>query len=320
MVKMPVTVKWLVVFALFLFAFELLLRFCLGLGSPALTVEHPRIEYMFAPNQEIKRFGNRFKTNPWGMRSENFPRWKLDHSQLRILVIGDSIVNGGHPTDHSRLATTIVQRTLEKQLNRSVVVGNISAGSWGPGNWLAYVQEFGFFDSDYFIIVAGSADYLDTPTFEPLNPNTHPTRNPLCATSELFQRYLAKYVPKFTSAPKSETTENDLADDIALEDLSQLILLAKRNVSKVGLIQYLARVEIIESQTANGYVEIKGVAESTRIPSLDTRTWFKPENSSIDFRDEIHPNDAGQKLLAKAILTLLSSELQLAIDPNLLCE
>jgi len=79
-------------------------------------------------------------------------------------------------------------------------------------------------------------------------------------------------------------------------------------------------VEIVEAKPAMGYVEIQGVAESNGIPTLDTRTWFKPENSAIDFRDEIHPNDEGQRLLAKAILTLLSLKLQLAIDTNSLSE
>lgn len=73
---------------------ELFARFYLGLGDPPLSVAHPTIEYMFKPNQDVYRFGNRQLYNRYGMRSPYFDREKSD-DELRILVIGDSVVNGG---------------------------------------------------------------------------------------------------------------------------------------------------------------------------------------------------------------------------------
>ncbi len=70
------------------------------------------------------------------------------------------------------------------QSEKKIVVGNISAGSWGPGNWLAYAEEYGFFDADVIVLVISSHDIEDNPTYQKLNQYTHPTRRPIFALWE----------------------------------------------------------------------------------------------------------------------------------------
>ena len=172
-------------------------RSVLGLGDPPLSITHPRIEYLYAPNQDVRRFGKRILINAFGMRSEPFGLSK-GADELRVLVFGDSVVNGGNLTDHNDLATTRLAHDLRPVAGgRRVVVGNVSAGSWGPGNWLAYSQTYGFFDADVVVLVASSHDLGDNPTFAPLDPNTHPTRKPLLALTEGLTRYLPRYLPAF---------------------------------------------------------------------------------------------------------------------------
>ncbi|MBE9175482.1 hypothetical protein IQ225_09545, partial [Synechocystis salina LEGE 06155] len=103
---------------------------------------------MFKPNQDVMRFGNSFRTNSYGMRSEELPKQKND-SELRVLVFGDSVINGGNLTDQSDLATEIVKSKINQ--SKEFSIANISAGSWGPGNWLAYVKEYGFFNANKLI-------------------------------------------------------------------------------------------------------------------------------------------------------------------------
>ena len=172
---------------------EVLSRYYLGLGTPPLSVAHPTIEYMFKPNQEVTRFGNRFVINRYGMRTDDFPAQKRP-GELRIMVYGDSVVNGGNLTDHAGLATTMLRRELEARTGRDVVVGNISAGSWGPGNWLAYAREYGFFGADMIVLVISSHDSGDVPTFQPLDPATHPTESPVSAFWEGIERYVPRYI------------------------------------------------------------------------------------------------------------------------------
>lgn len=52
---------------------EAFARFGLGLGTPPLSVADPRYEYMFKPDQDVKRFGNRVFINEYGMRSDPLP-------------------------------------------------------------------------------------------------------------------------------------------------------------------------------------------------------------------------------------------------------
>ena len=59
------------------------------------------------------------------MRSAEFPKHKQDPRKLRILVLGDSIINGGTLTDQDDLATELLRRDLIERLGRPVVVGNI---------------------------------------------------------------------------------------------------------------------------------------------------------------------------------------------------
>jgi len=110
-------------------------RWYLGLGDPPLTVRDPEIEYMFAPNQDVRRFGNRVAYNAWSMRSDPVAPRKPHPREFRMLVMGDSVINGGALTDQTRLATTLAQARLSSS-DHPAFVGNVSAGSWGPENGL----------------------------------------------------------------------------------------------------------------------------------------------------------------------------------------
>ena len=110
-------------------------------------------------------------------------------------MIGDSVINGGALTDDRELATRIAQERLAADLERPVWVGNVSAGSWGPGNQLAYLRKFGTFDADVAIVVLSTHDIADVPDFAPdLGPD-FPERPPMLALEEAVDRYLPRYVP-----------------------------------------------------------------------------------------------------------------------------
>jgi hypothetical protein len=63
------------------------------------------------------------------------------------MVFGDSVINGGNLTDHGSLGTTILQDRLGKLNHKHVIVGNVSAGSWGPGI-VAYVKQYGILECE----------------------------------------------------------------------------------------------------------------------------------------------------------------------------
>ena len=97
-----------------------------------LYVESKQYEYIFAPNQEMTRFGVHFYVNSYSQRSK-----EPDVNKKIVLGLGDSVINGGAQTDNDSLATSIVSVSTEYQML------NISAGSWGPDNCAAYLKEKG---------------------------------------------------------------------------------------------------------------------------------------------------------------------------------
>lgn len=294
---------------------ELAARFALGLGDPPLSVEHGQIEYMFAPDQDCNRFGNRIHINAYGMRSEDFPKTKPDPNEYRVMVLGDSVTNGGNLTDQAELATTLLQDELAKTLGRPVVVGNISAGSWGPANLLAYVQTYGLFEADLILIVISSHDAADTPTFQPLSPDTHPTQAPISALWEGITRYLPRYLPTPGSSPApgsapeanpnagpTATDPPTPADPQALDAFRELLTLAQQTGARVAVIQHWTREELTTNQPEPGHAELAQIAADLSIPTYQTADTFRqaPDPATL-YRDNIHPNTQGQEALLETL-------------------
>lgn len=287
-------------------------RFMLGLGDPPLSIAHPSIEYMYRPNQDARPFGNHFVVNEYGMRSESFPKAKTA-AELRIMVFGDSVVNGGNLTDHDNLATTLLGRRLEQTSGRKVLVGNISAGSWGPGNWLAYAREYGFFDADWVVLVISSHDAADNPTFAPLDPHTHPQAKPLLALMEGATRYLPRYLPKLGArsapAPERDTEHERVALRQGLSDLAEFLDLASAQTSHVLLALHAEREEIGSGRFKPGHAEIERLASARQIPVVELFPAFAVamRRGENPWRDNIHPNEVGQRLIASVLEKSLES-------------
>jgi lysophospholipase L1-like esterase len=284
---------------------ELFCRFRLGLGDPPLSVADPQIEYLFAPNQHRSRFGNHVDYNAWSMRSDDFPAQKSNPRELRVMVFGDSVINGGVLTDQRDVVTSILQRLLSSELGRQVVVGNISAGSWGPPNMLAYARRFGLFQADVVVLVLSSHDYADVPTFEPtvgVDPD-FPDRRPWCATWEAVTRYLPRYFPRIapTRSPTPRVpSQKDI--DASLAALGELIDLAKQNGAKVLLAQHLELAELLPGRVQVGHEAIGRAARNMGITPFDLEGQGTPVHF---YRDSIHPNQAGNELIATRLLSAI---------------
>ncbi|MDB5572596.1 MAG: hypothetical protein JWN93_3779 [Hyphomicrobiales bacterium] len=280
-----------------LVAGEAIARWGLGLGAPPLSIAHPRIEYMLAPNQDVMRFGHRQVVNEYGMRSP--PLAGREYAR-RILALGDSVVNGGGLTDHARLATTIAAARLSKE--QPTFVGNVSAGSWGPGNLRAYLEEFGFLGAEAIVLVLSSHDLTDQPTFAPLNPLTHPTRPPRLALEEAFLRYLPRYLPHRASAARAEPPPAPPGPTGA-QDLGAILDMAAAARVRVCLIQHLTKSEL-SAGPQPAHFEIGGIFRRRALPVLDFGASLRAllAVGRSPYSDDIHINDAGQAALADALL------------------
>src|ERR1700685_543310 len=101
---------------------ELLCRFAIGLGNPPLYQVDRKMEYLLLPSKTYYRFHNRFSVNRYSMRADDFPPEKSDANELRVIVVGDSIIYGGVLIDQTEIDTEILKRNLQQQFGRPVVV------------------------------------------------------------------------------------------------------------------------------------------------------------------------------------------------------
>ena len=102
--------KFLILVVVLAITAELVLRYQFGFCNSPLYVSDPDFEYVYAPNQDVKRFGYVLRTNSFSMRNEEV----LPTDSLVILLIGDSVVNGGSLTDQDSIATTLLERRFLK--------------------------------------------------------------------------------------------------------------------------------------------------------------------------------------------------------------
>lgn len=272
---------------------EVVLRVKYGFCNSPLYVSDPDFEYIYAPNQDVKRFGYVLKTNKFSMRNEEL----LPSDTLVILLIGDSVVNGGSLTDQDSIASTILEKRFEKDFNRRVRVLNISAGSWGPDNMAAYLKKFGLFNAKLMCLVTSSHDAHDIMSHQSpvgIDPGW-PDKQYKVALYELWDRYrwiFFYYIdtvlfPKEPEVPQvAQQSEGSppAADSskIARPDSAQNEKLNQAGIRKPGV------------DFNPGYKQLLDMARENNIPFF---IYLHPEITEVDMG---HFNDQGDEIIAFA--------------------
>ena len=181
---------------------ELGLRLIFGFCDALLYQSSNKYEYIAQPNQSRYRLGVRLLTNSYSQRSE-----EPDSTKVKVLGLGDSIIFGGGWMDHDSLATTLFSNETGMQML------NISCGSWGPDNCVAYLKEKGTFGAKAMVLVCSSHDAYDGMSFVPVVgvwPN-YPDKQYKVAIWEAIERYMIPYI-------KAKTNTKQYADpDVEVE-------------------------------------------------------------------------------------------------------
>ena len=161
---------------------EVGLRLAFGFGTRPIFIADPEIGYLFAPNQKVKRFGNRIFINEYSHRSDPF-KPQRDENTLRILMLGDSILNGNWWTDQQDILSELIEQQLDIPKFAKIEVLNASANSWGPRNQLAYLKRFGTFESQMVILVMNPDDFFARKPTDIVvgNDVNYPDRQPFSA-------------------------------------------------------------------------------------------------------------------------------------------
>lgn len=281
---------------------ELYLRFKWGFCDALLYDHSDEYEYIAQPNQDRYRFGAHIHYNSYSQRSA-----EPDSTKKIILGLGDSVLFGGTWMDQDSLASTIFSKETGMQML------NISAGSWGPDNCVAYLKEQGTFNAKAMVLVCSSHDAYDVMSHTPvvgIYPN-YPNKEYHSAIIELLDRYLFPKVKQYISQAKAKLDPDETV-------VSHIVNESVKKKSK---------------QFDPGFKQLKEIADSLHIPFIiylhaETNEIVKGQYNEMGeeiikwastncislingiqngettdmYKDVIHFNEKGQKHLANILI------------------
>lgn len=274
-----------------------------GLTDFPLYDESKEYEYLLKPNQDVSIYRNRFITNEFSMRSKPISQ----EDTLVILLVGDSVLNGGNSVDHDSLASTLLENDLIRTSGKKIRVLNVSDKTWSPDNVVAYLTKYGTFHADMIILVANSGDAFDPMTFEPIVgvASTHPARNALFAWQKIIEKawpLVEDYFPGGEAA-KTPIVKKKSTEPVFINGFEQLNSLAKR--LNIPFCIYLHRMqsELKNNEIESGGKAILDFCQANQIPVKINQL------DDNGFIDDIHLNNKGQKALEHDLLQVVRTEM-----------
>ena len=307
---MKVLLVILLVLVGLLLVLEVGLRLLFGFGNPLIYSADEKIGYLLAPNQRTTRMGNRIVINQYSMRSESVSP-ERPSSTLRVLLLGDSIVNGGWWTDQDQTISAQLETLIQKQRSKlqktfeQVQVLNASANSWAPRNELAYLQRFGTFNAQAVVLVINTDDLFGTaPTSVPVGRDRfYPSQKPPLAIIEAISRFLPYKSPPEMAAVNAEGGDRvgfnleairQIQTLIKASDAKFLLLMTPllREIGKPGSLDYELKArerltELTQNQEIT-YIDFLPIFNST------------PEPETL-YRDHIHLSPQGNQKVSEVI-------------------
>ena len=292
-------------------ALELFLRLRYGLGNPPLYVADSRTGYRLAPNQTLRRRGNRIAINEYSMRGPSLHPQRPAPT-LRVLLLGDSIVNGGWWTDQAELLSVKMQTFLDDYLAQAETpapaltqaeVLNASANSWGPRNELGYVLRFGTFESQVVMLVINTDDLfaIAPNSYELGRHPSYPTRRPLLALGEAIGRRQS-----LPPNPDLQALYDQPGDRVGvnLEAIRQLKSQVNAAQGRLLLAMTPLRRELDDGPRDYEQVarqRLIDVAAAEGIPYLDFLPRFQALNHADLYFDHIHLSGQGNQVVGQAL-------------------
>lgn len=305
---MKVALIVLIIAIALLVVLEVALRLLFGFGNPLIYVADEQIGYLLAPGQRTRRFGRRIQINQFSQRSQAISP-KREPETLRVLLLGDSIANGGWWTPQEQTISSIMTGKLTETEDipyTKVEVLNASANSWAPRNELAYLQRFGTFESQVVVLLLNTDDLFGTaPTSVPVGRDRYyPSRKPPLGIIEAYTRLLLPYKqpPEMAAvnAEKGDRVGFNLAaiakiQEITLATGTHFLLVMTpllREIGEPGPRDY----EIKARSRLTELTEKQGIEYIDFLPIFNDT-----ENPELLYRDHIHLSPAGNELVSQAI-------------------
>jgi hypothetical protein len=282
-----------VLLALGLAAAELLVQLSGIIDMPLYQADN-QLGYIPAPNQSGAFLHSRhYRFNEYSMGSAAF---EPDPRRFNLLLVGDSIVLGGNPINHSERLGPQLEKISGWQ------VWPVSAGSWALQNELAYLRKhpdvLGRVDA--VAIVLNSGDFGEPSSW--VSPLTHPLERPFPALLYVFKKYALASRPPFEPKPELRVSLRDWRAD--LRDFSNSF------DKPVYIFMYPGLDELHDPVKMNEQL-------NSRIPELQAQLGssarvFKvadlPDWKESYYRDGVHPTAEGNAAFSRIIIRNICKE------------
>lgn len=283
---------------------ELVLRWGVGLGDPPLARLDPVTEYELIGPAEYRRWHNRISINAHGMRAP-------DHAPLpgpqerRILLIGDSVVYGGHFLDQSEIISARMGAVLEdvpRLAGCRVLVLPMAVSSWGPVNQAAFLRREGAFGAQVAGILVSGHDLYDLP--QPQSDILpYRTRAPFGAFGDAVSAVVERFIDP---VPPPERRPREEMAASSLSALSQSLDRLRGEGASVVLIYH----PTVPERRGTAYAArdvFAGWAEKREVPFVDLGQEI---TEASGYRDAIHPDAAGAAQIAGVLADRLGQMLE----------
>jgi hypothetical protein len=272
---------------------EIVLRIFFDIGERPLYVKDNNCEYRLMPNQDVSRFHNSFTTDSYGMRSSEISK----NDKKRILLFGDSVLNGGSKVDQTKLMSYVLEQKLNDHFQEKIKVCNISAGSWGPENAYQFLINEIDFEFDMIVLIFSSHDYhdnmhhRDVVGIEPAWPSSQP----YLAITDMYSNYI---VPKVKSLMGSRYDYLEGFDDAAINPGWDLFFdySLDKNIPLL-VYQHVDINELRAGEWTSDGEKLSKKIEKAGFPLVEGFGIEEEEN----YIDNIHINDKGHNAIAESL-------------------
>jgi lysophospholipase L1-like esterase len=272
--------------------------------------------YRAKPNQDITRFGHRIRFNSQGLRNDDISAVPAA-GVVRVLCLGDSITSGGVAVSNDRTYPGQLQALLQAHNDKhKVEVLNASEGGWALANEMGWVLEMGLFGSQVVVLEIGVNDL-----FQAMAPSStvgtnvsFPSDRPLLAWQELLHRYALPRLGLTSTADPGVNVGSDQQQQVApnLLTIQQMVKAVRATGAKpvVLFIEPPRAARSADAGTADAEDRLFKLLASLQVPLVRPAAQLEAEGGQALFRDAIHPNDAGNRVIAMQLKTALSGVIQ----------
>lgn len=292
-------------------ALELMLRL-LGMHRPVLY-ERTDFGYRIKPEQNLAILGKRSFYNSIGLRSGEVSL-RPTAGVTRILCVGDSITNGGARADQAETYPYLLA-SLCGMAGKGVEVLNISASGWALENELKWLERFGILGSHWVIQQVATHDlHQDFASNDVVESNANfPSANPVTAIGYFFARFVKPKINRLSANDPGVDAVSRASEDLArsLAHLDAILAVARTGGARlmVVLVEQPERYEPRDDYARSAKMALNAWARTNAVPLvLTAERLSKGVGHEKNFRDVIHPNEKGNRVLAECVFEALRKE------------